>query len=146
MSIRKQFKTDPKIELAGVEVDFGDAVFTVRRAGGANKAYKVALAKAIRPHRHAIESESITDTVLMPVLIRCFCEHVLLNAQVRRSDGSLVQGYEGLGGVDDTTVPLTVDNGVAYFTELPDVYERLQKDASRPALFLEDLEAAAKNL
>lgn len=145
MSLRDHFKTDPELERVGVEFDYGDAVITLARAGGGNRAYKTALAKSVRPYRAAIDAETIRDEQLFPLLVTPFVEHVVLNWQTRRTDGTLVQGIESAEGVDAPVMPFTKENAIAFLKDVPEFFYKLSSAATSPRAFLADLEAAAKN-
>lgn len=145
MSLRDHFKTDPELERVGVEFDYGDAIITLARAGGSNRAYKTALAKAVRPYRAAIDAETIRDEQLFPVLVIPFVEHVILNWVTRRTDGTLVPGIESPDGVDAEPLPFTKENAVAFLKDVPEFFYKLTANATAARAFLADLEAAAKN-
>lgn len=145
MSLRNHFKTDPQLETKGVEFDYGDAVITLARAGGSNRAYKTALAKGLRPLRSAIDADTAREEQLQPVLMRPFVEHVILNWQTRTSKGELVPGIEAAAGVDAPTLPFNKENALAFLVECPDLFYKLSTDAASPRAFLADLETAAKN-
>lgn len=143
MSLSKLFKTDPKIEASGVEVQYGKQVFLVARSGGANTAYKKELTRVLKPLRRAIDTETITDEELQPKLIETFAKKAILDAWVENEDGSRSKGID-LDGSGEL-LAFSVESLVKIFTELPDLYRDLQQKSSNSKLFLEDLEAAAKN-
>ena len=144
MSLRAQFKTDSNLETEGIELDYGDAVFTVARAGGPNRKYTKALAKALKPYNPAIDSGSVKESQLLPAILRPFLDHVLLNWQTRGKDGKLQVGIEPSDG-SDKLIPFTKDAALAFFLEVPELYYQLNNDASGRKLFLENMEAAAGN-
>lgn len=140
-SLRNRYKTDPKVEQRGVEVDLDGAIVTIARAGGSNKKYKKALAKALKPFRAAIDSDSLDDDRALPALVKVFVDEVLLNWQTE-VDGKLVQGIEG---PDGGVVPFNKENAVAFLLEVPELFQELQTKATGRKLFLDDLETAAGN-
>lgn len=142
MSLRGSFKTDKRIETKGIEVDYGTSIFTIARAGGSNKAYKKALAKALKPLRAAIEAENIDDDRAQPALIKAFAENCVLGCKVI-VEGKEVDGLEGAS--EGEVIPFTVENVIKLLTELPELYRDLLDKALSRKLFLEDVEAAAKN-
>jgi hypothetical protein len=143
MSLRSQFKTDKKLESDGIELDYGDAVIDVRRAGGSNRKYRAALAKALKPLRSAIEAGSITEDQLLPVVIPVFVDHVILRWRTR-TGGELVPGIEGATPTDPL-IPYSPEAAKAFLLESPELYRDLNEQASGRQLFLADLEAAAGN-
>lgn len=144
MSLRKSFKTDKNIETKGIEVDYGTSIFTVARAGGANKAYRKALAKALKPLRAAIEADNIDDERAQPALIKCFAENCMLDSQTM-FEGQWVHGIENPEGDHLPPLEVSTENFIKLFTEIPELYRDLQEKAAGRKLFLEDMEAAAKN-
>jgi hypothetical protein len=144
MSLRKSFKTDKTIETRGIEVDYGTSIFTVARAGGSNKAYKKALAKALKPLRAAIEAENIDDERAQPALIKVFAENCMLASRTLYK-GEWVDGIENPDGDHLEPLEVKAENFIKLFTELPELFRELQEKAIGRKLFLEDIEYAAKN-
>lgn len=144
-SLKALFKTDATLEKKGVEIDYNYAVITVARAGGTNGAYKKALIDALQPFRQALQAGLIEENILQPKFIKLFADHIVLDWKTRRSDGSLVQGIEGDGGVDGELLPFTPENVFKYLSECPELFTDLENQASSRKLFLKDLEAAAGN-
>lgn len=142
MSLRGSFKTDKRIEVKGIEVDYGTSIFTIARAGGSNKAYKKALAKALKPLRAAIEADNIDDDRAQPTLIKVFVENCVLGCKVL-VDGKEVDGLEGAN--EGEVIPFTAEACIKLLTELPELYRDLLDKAMSRRLFLEDVEVAAKN-
>jgi hypothetical protein len=134
-----------ELEQRGVEFDYGDAVITMARAGGSNRRYKAALAKEMRPHRAAIDADTIREDTILPMMLKPFVEHVILNWQTRNSKGELVAGIESPEGVDAPPLPFTHENAIAFLKECPELFFKLQSDAVSPKGFLKTLENAAKN-
>lgn len=141
MSLRKQFKTDSKVEQRGIEVEYDSALFTLARAGGANKKYKKALAKALKPFRAAIEADDIDDERARPAIVKVFVDHVLLDWKTLH-EGKWVQGIESEEGAP---IPFNKENATAFLLECPELFDELQEKATKRKLFLADLEEAAKN-
>lgn len=53
----QKYETDPEKELGGIPVELDGCTFTVRRAGGGNRAYRYALALAARQFQHVFKAE-----------------------------------------------------------------------------------------
>jgi len=142
MSLRKQFKTDKKLEAKGIEIEFPDALITVARAGGSNKKYKRALAKALKPFKSAVDTDSLDEDRMLPVIIKPFVDEVLLDWKTW-VDGAWVSGIEG--STPGAIVEFTKENATKFLLECPELYYELQEKAVGRKLFLEDMEEAAKN-
>lgn len=128
MSLYAQFETDKVFEQDGIYLEYGPASngkpirFKVARAGGANKGYSKSLEKFSRMHRVALENETLSNDVAKKALLDVFCTSVLL-------------GWENVEDRDGKPLPFTRDNAIALMTDLPDLYDNIQKQASKAALF-----------
>lgn len=143
MSLRGAFKTDPKVEKDGVDIDYGSAVIRVTRAGSSNRKYMAAFTKAMRPFQSAIKHGSVPDAQLLPVMIKPFAEHVILSWKTRVGD-ELKPGIENKDP-EGELIPATVEAICAFLKEVPDLYYDLHQQAGDRSLFLVDLEEAAGN-
>ena len=76
-----KFKTDPRLEVDGVEVQLGDATLTIARLNNPRAA--AAYARNERRHRGAVVSEKIRETEMTEVLADC----VLLDWKNVEMDG-----------------------------------------------------------
>jgi hypothetical protein len=113
----------------------------VSRAGGSNKKYKKALAKALKPFRAAIEADDIDDERARPALVKVFVDHVLQDWKTLH-DGKWMSGIESQEG---PPLPYTKENATAFLLECPELFDELQEKATKRKLFLVDMEEAAKN-
>lgn len=145
MSLDSLFKTDPVVEAKGIEVQYNEQIFVLARSGGSNTEYKKELTKTLKPLRRAIDTDLITDDQLLPKLIEVFAKKAVVAAYIESVDaeGNVARtpGIQRKDGV----LPFTVENLVKTFKELPELYRDLQAKSSSAKLYLEDLEAAAKN-
>lgn len=127
----KTFKTDETLETSGIEIDYGDFVVTLARAGGANRRYGKALEAKTKPYRRAIQTETMNSKVADTILREVFASTIVLNWQTR-VDGELKTGIEG---PDGDLLPFNVANVTATLKNLPDLYSDLQAQANKSALF-----------
>lgn len=145
MSLDSLFKTDPAVEVKGIEVQYNEQIFVLARSGGSNTEYKKELTKTLKPLRRAIDTDLITDDQLTPKLIEVFAKKAVLGAYIESTDesGNVVRtpGILRKNGL----LPFTVENLIQTFKDLPELYRDLQTKSSSAKLYLEDLEAAAKN-
>lgn len=114
-----KISADPKKELDGIWVQIEDALFCIRRAGGANVAYKDALAKALQEwQRKRGQFDQMPFATQTKVDIDVFSRHVFL---------------EWKNVLDEHDAPLasTPANFVKLMNDLPDLWAHLQREADR---------------
>ena len=139
----KQFKTDKTLENKGVELNYGDFRITIARAGGANKQFSKVLSAKSKPFRRAIQTETMNDDRAMELLMETYAASVILNWETK-VNGKFQVGIEPSEG--DKLLPFTVENVILTLTNLPDLFMDVQEQATRVAIFREDiLEAEAGN-
>lgn len=127
------FKTNAKLEKEGIIIDYEAFKFRIARAGGANSDYKRILRAKFRPFRHQFETETISNEIAKKLLIEVFAESVVL-------------GWEGVCDEDGNEIEFNKENCVKLLTELPDLFNDLQEQASNYKLFRQaEIEDEAKN-
>lgn len=139
MSLYSQFATDKAAEVDGVWVEYGAnedgsvPAFKISRMSKANKKYTKALEKATRPHRRAIELETMNNDLAERLFMEVFVDTVLLDwKNIRTRDGE--------------ELALNKDAAMKLFVELPELYDDLQEKAKKASLFREEtLEEEAGN-
>lgn len=139
MSLYKQFKTDNNLEKTGILLQYGqnskgkDICIRVARAGGANDAYIKRMEAKVKPVKRQIQNETIERAALLNILREVFAETVVL-------------GWENVEDEQGNPLPFTKENCVKLFTDLPDLFDDLQEQSQRAALFRAEIrEADAKN-
>jgi len=141
MSLFKQFATDSKKEIDGIEVKFYEAenddgsipTFIVSRMGKSNKRYAKALEQATRPHRRQIALETFSNEKGEEIILNVFAETVVI-------------GWSNVLDRNGIVIEYSKENAVKLLTELPELYARLQEEASLVVNFRNEmLEEEAKN-
>ncbi len=139
MSLYKQFATDKNVERDGVVLSYGknsknkDINIRIARAGGANIRYTKLLEAAIKPYRRQLQNETMDNGVAEDITMRVYAQSVVL-------------GWEGVEDENGNDMEFTVENCMKLFKDLPDLWADIQSQATRAALFRQDiLEADAKN-
>lgn len=146
MSLFNTFKTDAEIEKNGVILQYGFVKkpdgkpdtsrpigIRVARAGGANTAYLRRAEAVLRPYRRQIQTDTMDRGLIDELTRQLFAETV-------------VKGWENVQDEDGTDLPFTVENCVALFAKLPDLFTDVQEQSQRAALFrTEVMEADAGN-
>ena len=141
MSLYKQFATNTDKEIEGIEVQMTEAenadgsipTFVVSRMGKSNKRYSKALEAATRPYRRQIELGTMNNDKAEEIFLGVFVDTVL-------------KGWKNVRDEDGKPLEFTKAAAVKLFTDLPEVYERLQEEAKLSANFRDAaLEEEVKN-
>ena len=127
------FKTDTNREVSGIELDYGDFQITIARAGGANKRYAKMLEVKTRPHRRAIQTETMSTAQSEGLFREVYAEAVIL-------------GWSGVTDESGKVLTFSRANCMKLLTDLPDLFDDIKEQATKVALFRESLlEDDAKN-
>lgn len=130
VNLQKKFKTDDNLEVNGIIIKMDEELtFTIARAGGANKAFNRKTRKATQPYRRQIASGAVDDELMAGIMKKVFCQTCL-------------KAWTGVTDENGKAVPCNVENALALFTELPELYDQLQEDATNAQLFLADIKEA----
>lgn len=139
MSLYKQFATDKNLEKNGIELQYDKVVFRIARAGGSNERYSKVLEAKCKPYRRQIQTETITPETMERIMREVYAETVVL-------------GWEGVdfeetdNGPAIEDAPFTRDNCIRLFEDLPELFNDIQIQAGKAALFKREvLEATAGN-
>lgn len=142
MSLYSRYKTNESTETQGVIMDLQDVQIRILRAGGANIKYTQRLEALLKPHRRAVQANSLPRETMMGIMYQVYAETIVTDWK------TLVDGewQEGIEGPDGTLNPFNVENVIATFKALPDLFADIQEFAGNTALFLQaNLEEDAKN-
>lgn len=153
MSLSASYKTNAKKETEGVrvvkgindaavtETNKGEIAFNLSRSGKANKRYSSLLDNLTKPHRRAIDLETLAPAVADQLFMAAFI-------------GGCLNGWENVPLSDvtgdaadaDKLAPFSKANAEKLFVRLPELYDDLVADSKRVALFRDEaLEIEAKN-
>lgn len=143
MGLYNRYNTNADLENTGVIYDLGDARVRLARAGGANNAYLKRMEALTKPHRRAIQNNSIERDVLLNIVRQVFAETVIKGWETRTKKGDFVSGIEDAEG---NIQPYNLDNVMRTLTDLPDLFSELQEFAGDQNMYLQSiLEDDAKN-
>lgn len=162
MSMYKQFQTDSNLEKSGIDLDYGDFIITVARAGGSNRKFEKTLEAKTKSVKRAIQTETLDPERGKAILRDVYAEAVVLKWAVRvladdkgkpltplqlatETDGNTVF-VEGIEGPNGDVMEASPANIAATFKALPDLFADVQEQAQKVALFRQAVqEAEAKN-
>jgi hypothetical protein len=124
------FKTSPKAEAAGVELDYGDFWIKVTRAGATNARFKKLFDKAMKPHRRAVANDTMNNEVAERITREVWAESIVLGWGSKLGDGLIP--YQG------EALTFNVPNCIRLFEELPDLFIDVREQSMKLGLFQDD--------
>ena len=124
------FKTSPKAEAEGVELDYGDFWIKVTRAGATNARFKRLFDKAMKPHRRAVANDTMNNDVAERITREVWAESIVLGWGSKLGDG--LMPYQG------EALPFNVPNCIRLFDELPDLFIDVREQSMKLGLFQDD--------
>ncbi len=122
MNPYEMFETDKKAESEGITLDYGSFKIIIARSGGGNQKYQKILESLTKPHRRAIETESISASQINNIMIEAYCKAVVL-------------GWEGVEDKNGDEIVFNYENCKKLFSDLPDLFNDVKEQASKISLF-----------
>jgi len=149
MSMYSAFKTDQKKETEGVIVDFGNFRVTVRRAGGANKAFQKAMERIVAPYRRIAQLGTMQEGKMRELLAEGYAEAIITNWEYQKEaeDGLGEPVWtKGLELADGSIGEVTQENVKTVLVAQPDIFDMVKDVADNLRNYrTEDDEAAKGN-
>lgn len=142
MSMYKTFRTDESLEKTGIYLDYSSFRVLVARAGGANRAFNKAIEAKTKPYRRAIQSDLMDREKLVDLVRQAFVETCVLGWEVKQGEGDEAKWVPGIENENGEIVPFTKAAVVDAFRKLPDLYDDIQEQAAKAALFRAELQEA----
>jgi hypothetical protein len=118
----KLFKNNETLETGGVTLDYGSFKIVVARAGGSNKRFAKALEAKLRPHRRAVETGTLDETLNRRLLVEVYAETVIL-------------GWENMQDEAGEALAFTRENVMKVMTDLPDLFADVVEQTNKVAIF-----------
>ena len=140
--LRRMFETDKKVEREGVIVEYAPGVeIKIARAGGANKKFAKIMQRLARPHRRAIQTDSINEETLTGLFITAYAAAIILSWKGITKD--LITHDDADAEIE---LDFTLENVEGVLHQQPDLFADIQKTADNIAIFrAEILEADSGN-
>lgn len=140
--LRRMFETDKKVEREGVIVEYAPGVeIKIARAGGANKKFAKVMQRLARPHRRAIQTDSIGEDTLTAMFITAYASTIILSWKGITKDLITHDDADAKEELD-----FSLENIEAVLHAQPNLFADIQKTADNIAIFrAEILEADAGN-
>jgi hypothetical protein len=129
----EQFKTDPKIEKDGIWINYS-SLFRIRiaRAGGSNMHYKKRLEKLTGPYERALKLGTMDPKLAKEIIMEAYADAIIQDWETK-VDGEWVKGIESPDG--EELLPVNKENIILTLTNLGDLFDDLQEQAGRMAIF-----------
>lgn len=136
------FDMDAGLEREGITVNYGSVKFLLARAGGRNTAFKKLFQAKAKKYRHQIDNETLSDAIADQLMVESYAEGVVLGWWSRKEDehGEPILNAKGeekwvdtIENEDGKHVKFSVDECVKLFTALPDLFQDVQRMASKAA-------------
>ncbi len=143
MGMYNTFKMDTEAETKGRILEYEGSGFrvTVARAGGSNKRFKKAMEKRARPLRRAIDMEALGDDQARDMLMDVYANTVVVDWEVLNGNG---EWHHGIESEDGELLPVTPENIIATFKNLPELFNDIMEQSQRSVLFRASLREAAE--
>lgn len=141
MSLYQTFDTSKDLEKTGIFLQYGFAEgdlekpirILIARAGGSNTKFARVLEAKTKPHRRAIQTETLDAKLAESIFMDVYADTVIL-------------GWENVQGKDGTYLEFNRSNVIQVLIDLPDLYTDIREQAQKAALFRNvTLEIDAKN-
>jgi hypothetical protein len=123
-NIYDAFSTNPKSESdEGVVLQYGENInIRIHRAGGANQKYKNYARAKLAPYMRQINAGTLDENVTRGLMIDVYARTVIV-------------GWEGVTDKKGNPLDFTRENVVQVLTDLPELFDDIQKAAQEAALF-----------
>jgi hypothetical protein len=135
MGIYKQYKTDSNVEQEGIVLEVGVnskgemATMRIARAGGANVAFAKLVEQRLKPHKRAIQTETLDKKVADAIMRDVYASTVVL-------------GWEHMEDENDQPLEYSKENVLKVLTDLPDLWADVQATSMKGALYREEVREA----
>ena len=132
MSLYSNYIADETLEKKGVVVDYGKFRVKLARAGGFNKKYQRCLDAKAKPHKRAIQTDTMPEDQMSDILAEVYSEVVILDWQVKKAD----KWVTGLDIDKDGKIQtFNKKNVLELLKRAPDLFRMIREDASSIAIF-----------
>lgn len=117
------YETDPKMEKEGIGLRFGETVFYVRRAGGANTLFDTVYEEKTRTLTNRLQLQAMTDEQSSRLLREVYAEAVMI-------------GWENVTDRAGNPLEFTKENFVQVMNDLPTLWRAIRTEAANHENFL----------
>jgi len=124
-NVSKVFGTNKTLEKEGIMLDYGEFAVRVARAGGSNKAFSTLFERLTKPHRRAMETNTMSEETMKDIMYEVYAKTVVLD-------------WAGINDDEGKPVQYSAEECIKLFREAPDFYANLSEAASTFNMFQEE--------
>jgi len=111
------YETDNNLETKGIGLRFGEAVFFVKRAGGANTDFDRVYEEKTRNMTSRLQLAALSEEQSSRILAEVYAESVVI-------------GWENVTDRDGNPLEYTKDNFIRLMTDLPTLWKAIRTEAA----------------
>lgn len=111
------YETDPKLEKEGVGLQFGDAIFYVKRAGGSNVEFDKTFENRTRTMTNRLQLAALSEEQSNKILQEVYFESVMI-------------GWKNVTDREGNQLEYTAENFYKVMQDLPTVWQTIRREAS----------------
>lgn len=125
------FATDKNLEKTGIDLQFGfverdgqtvPVEITIARAGGANTRFDKVFEHKTKPYKRMIQTDSLDPEIGKKIMRETYAETVIL-------------GWKNVQNIEGEFLDFTNKNVIEIMEQLPDLFQEIQVNANKAALF-----------
>lgn len=132
------FETDTAVERDGIWIDYAPGVeVRIARAGGSNKHFAKTMQRLAKPHRRAIQTESVDGEVLKDIFIKAYALAIITDWKGFTKD--LISHDDA---DSETELDFNKDNVEAVLRAQPNLFEDIQKASDTISYFRAEINEA----
>lgn len=141
-ALRRMFETDTAVERDGIWIDYAPGVeVRIARAGGSNKHFANTMQRLAKPHRRAIQTESVDEDVLKDIFIKAYSQAIITDWKGFTKDLITHDDADA-----EELLDFNKDNVEAVLQAQPNLFDDIQKAADTISYFRAEVnEADSKN-
>ena len=136
------FETDTAVERDGIWIEYAPGIeIRISRAGGSNKHFAKTMQRLAKPHRRAIQTESVDDSILKDLFVRAYAQAIIVDWKGFTKDLITHDDADS-----EEVLDFNKDNVEAVLRAQPNLFVDIQQASDNISLFrAEVLEADSGN-
>jgi RIO-like serine/threonine protein kinase len=132
------FETDTKVERDGVIIEYAPGVeIRIARAGGSNKYFSKVMQRLAKPHRRAIQTDSVDEDVLKNIFIKAYAQAIVVDWKGFTKDLITHDDADA-----ETDLEFNQDNVEAVLQAQPNLFTDIQKASDNISYFRAEINEA----
>lgn len=130
----------------GIALRLGNVRIRIVRAGGANDRYKKRLNALTKQYRYLIDNDQMDEKVSEDIMRRVYAETIVLGWETLEVENGVETWKPYVKNKEGVELSFSVENVIELFKALPNLFNVVQREATKAANFLAATEEAdAKN-